>query len=63
MLSANLCALPRTVFDHNPMLLVMNELSTVGPFPFWFDIMWNSHPNFRSKIFEWWNIPVHGSPI
>lgn len=63
LLSANFLALPQTISDHNPLLLVMNELSDVGPFPFRFEIMWNSHSDFRNKFVDWWNIPIHGSPM
>lgn len=55
--------LPRIVSDHNPVLLILNDQLVVGPFPFWFEIMLNSHAEFRNKIFDWWNIHVHGSPM
>lgn len=45
------------------MLLTLCDQSVVGHYPFHFEIMSNSHPDFKMKIVEWWNIPVRGSPM
>lgn len=58
--NSSLLSLPRTIFDHSPILLSWVDKPTLGPIPFRYEIMWHSHPNFKHCIQIWWNSPVQG---
>ena len=55
--------LTRTVSDHSPILFHCEEGFKGGQKPFRYEIMWESHPEFRKKIQDWWNIRIDGTAM
>ncbi|OVA19801.1 hypothetical protein BVC80_1687g19 [Macleaya cordata] len=55
-------AQPRPASDHIPLLLDTN-VSSWGPPPLRFEVMWFEAPGFLEKLKEWWDsIQISGSP-
>ena len=61
--NSHLESLTRTVSDHSPILFHLKEVSKGGRSPFRYEIMWESHPEFKDKIEEWWNIRIDGTAM
>ena len=55
--------LTRTVSDHSPILFHWEDGFKGGKIPFRYEIMWESHPDFKDKIQEWWNIRIEGTAM
>jgi len=50
--------LPSGGFDHWPITMKAAILGTPRNKPFRFEKFWLSHPEFISKIKQWWNDPL-----
>ena len=55
--------LPRIAFDYSPLLFKWEDRLKRGPKPFRYKIMWETHPNFKYHIEEWWNIRIDGTTM
>ena len=49
--------------DHFHLIFTTAKINTKKKFPFRFEKMWMQHPQFESKLFEWWNIDVEGTTL
>lgn len=61
--SSSLMGLPRIVLDHDPILFNWKEYSLRGPRNLRYEIMWQSHPNFSSRVAKWWGITIEGTTM
>ncbi|GLJ15327.1 hypothetical protein SUGI_0251310 [Cryptomeria japonica] len=58
-----LTTLPRMVSDHNPLLLWNTTNAARRKYHFRYEIMWNSHPEFKDCIKIWWRTNIYGTPM
>ena len=49
--------------DHFPLIFMAVIINIKKKFPFRFEKMWMQHPQFQSKLIEWWNIDVDGTTL
>lgn len=61
--SLKLIVLPRMVSDHNSLLLWNTTNATRKNYPFQYEIMWNSHSEFKDCIKIWWSTNIPGTPM
>ena len=47
--------LTRTASDHSPLIFQWEDGLKGGPKPFRYEIMWQSHLEFKDRIQEWWS--------
>ena len=52
--------LTRTTSNHSPLIFHWEDGLKGGQKPFGYEIMWQSHPKFKDRIKEWWNIRIDG---
>lgn len=57
---STLAALPRMVSKHAFLLFNWSDGFFRNLNSFRYEIVWQSHPNFRQLVEEWWNIRVKG---
>ena len=49
--------------DHFPLILSAIKINLNKNFPFRFEKMWLQHPQFESKLVEWWSIDIDGMTL
>ena len=49
--------------DHFPLILSAIKINLNKNFPFRFEKMWLQHPQFESKLVEWWSIDIDGMAL
>lgn len=55
--------LPRTVSDYAPIIFNWKEEVQGGPRTFRYEITWQSHPDYRTRVEEWWRINIEGTAM
>jgi hypothetical protein len=56
-------ALHKIGSDHFPLIFTIDKVNTKKNYLFRIEKMWMQHPQFESKIAEWWNIEVDGTTL
>ena len=49
--------------DHFPLIFTSAKINLKKNFPFRFEKMWMQHPQFESKMEEWWSIGIEGTTL
>ena len=56
-------ALQKIGSNHFPLIFTAEKINFKNNFPFRFQKIWMQHPQFESKLAEWWNIDVEGTAL